>query len=459
MTINNTIFENNHVETSASAIRNGQYATCILTNNIFKNNWGNEYNNTIDSNQGILYLSNNTINTKRAEIYNYPGIEFGKITSKVTATVLNNMTLPTSFEDEVVLSVVIRDDNGNLIELPFGVYFKINNNTEEVSAEFDGKTGSYTWDYIIREDGLVTVSIECESFDDLTIETATYNVTAIDVNVVNISSASYGDTVNIVVNVSQEGIGLNGTVSVNINNNKYNATIVNGSGTIEIPNLNAGSYSSAMVFTGKEFEYPISKEVSFNVLKDKSILTAKDSSYVINYGGKYSVTLKDVEGNAIVGKTVTFTLNGKNIGSAVTGSNGAATITLTAKTLKTAKAGKKNLVIKFESVNYYVVSKTVKITVNKEKTKITAKNKKFKKSKKIKKYAILLKNSKGKAISKQKVTLKVNGKNYIAKTNAKGKAIFKIKKLNKKGKFSAKITFKGNSYYNKAVKKIKLNIK
>jgi hypothetical protein len=170
-------------------------------------------------------------------------------------------------------------------------------------------------------------------------------------------------------------------------------------------------------------------------------------------------TLKDADGKVLSGKKVTFTLNGKNIGSATTNAKGVATITLTAKILKAAKAGKKNLVIKFTDSNYNTASKTVKITINKEKTKLVAKNKKFKRSVKVKKYTIALKNSKGKAINKVKVILKVKGKKYTAKTNKKGKVTFKIKKLTKKGKFNAKITFKGSKYYVKATKKVKITIK
>jgi hypothetical protein len=78
---------------------------------------------------------------------------------------------------------------------------------------------------------------------------------------------------------------------------------------------------------------------------------------------------------------------------------------------------------------------------------------------KTKKYAATLKNSKGKAIKKVRVTLKVKGKTFVAKTNNKGKATFKIKNLTKKGKYSAVVTYKGNNYYNKSTKKVKFVIK
>lgn len=55
--------------------------------------------------------------------------------------------------------------------------------------------------------------------------------------------------------------------------------------------------------------------------------------------------------------------------------------------------------------------------------------------------------------------MKVKGKKYAVKTNSKGKATFKIKSLKKKGKFTAAITFKGNAYYNKVIKKVKIIVK
>lgn len=105
-------------------------------------------------------------------------------------------------------------------------------------------------------------------------------------------------------------------------------------------------------------------------------------------------------------------------------------------------------------------SKTVPATnkIVKKSTKITAKKATFKKSKKVKKYTITLKSGKN-PIKKVKVYLKVKGKTYKATTNAKGKATFKITKLNKKGTYKAKITFKGNKNYKSAGKTIKIKVK
>ena len=96
--------------------------------------------------------------------------------------------------------------------------------------------------------------------------------------------------------------------------------------------------------------------------------------------------------------------------------------------------------------------------VVKKASKITAKKMTFKAKKKVKKYSITLKSGKT-PLKKVQVTIKVGKKTYKAKTNAKGKATFKINKLTKKGKYTAVIKFKGNKTYKAATKKVKITVK
>ena len=99
---------------------------------------------------------------------------------------------------------------------------------------------------------------------------------------------------------------------------------------------------------------------------------------------------------------------------------------------------------------------TTKVT--KKATKITAKKATFKAKKKTKKYTIILKAGK-KAISKVKVTIKVGKKTYTATTNKKGKATFNLKKLTKKGKYTAVIKCAGNKNYKASNAKVKITVK
>ncbi|WP_405264808.1 Ig-like domain repeat protein [Methanobrevibacter sp.] len=264
----------------------------------------------------------------------------------------------------------------------------------------------------------------------------------------------YGKTVKIIVTLISDSAAINnGTVSVILNNTTYKSDVRNSTATIEIPNLNAGNYDLNMTYTGDSTYNNYTEKYNLIITKQDVEITGKAKSYVINYGGKYSVTVKGLAGAKVI-----FRLSNKVILTAITDKNGIASITFTPKMLKTAKAGKKNLLITLDDANYRAAA-SYKITINKEKTKMTAKAKAFKRTVKTKKYTITLKNSKGKAVKKVKVTLKVNGKTYKATTNAKGKATFKITKLTKRGKFTAKINFKENAYYKASSKKVKITIR
>lgn len=285
--------------------------------------------------------------------------------------------------------------------------------------------------------------------------------------VINVTNCTYGDSIQIKANVTSNGSALNeGRIFIIVNGKKYSADVTNGTATIDAPKIAAGTYSVNLTYEGNYLADNVSAK--FEVSIATAVITAKNIAYVINYGGKYSAVIKDTNGKAVVGEKVTFTLNGKSIGSAVTDKNGVASIQLTPAILKAAKAGKKNLVIKLVSSNYNPVSKTVKVTINKEKTKILKAKKtyKFKKSKKAKNIKVTLKNSKNKVMKKVKVTIKLSGKKIkgkktvTAKTNKKGVVTFKLgKKLTKKTKVKYTITFKGNAYYNKVVKKGKIIVK
>ena len=273
-----------------------------------------------------------------------------------------------------------------------------------------------------------------------------------------VSDAVYGDLVSITLNVISGDTAIDhGFVSCEINGKLFSADVGDGKASLNLAKLGAGNYNVFIVYNGEDY-VKAKEECNFTIYKNNAVITAKKTSFVINYAKKYSITLKDAQNRLLGGEKVTFMLNGKTIGSAITNAKGVATIKITSKMLKNAKAGTKKLVVKL-SGNFNTAGKTVKVKINKEKTKISAKKKTFKASLKTKKFTVSLKNSKGKAVKKVKVTLKVKGKTYKAKTNSKGKATFKITKLIKKGKFNGVIKFKTNSYYKAATKKVKLTIR
>ncbi|WP_407391277.1 right-handed parallel beta-helix repeat-containing protein [Methanobrevibacter sp.] len=186
-------------------------------------------------------------------------------------------------------------------------------------------------------------------------------------------------------------------------------------------------------------------------------LSGKTSEYLLaaEKGISYEITLTDSQGNALKNRDILVSFNNVNQ-TVTTDENGTASVLLTA-----TATGSQILTVTFAGDDSYspVANNETAITISQEKSKITAKKATFKAKKKTKKYTIKLKSASGKAIAKVKVYIKVKGKTYKAKTNAKGKATFKITKLTKKGKHNAKITFKGNKYYKGKTAKVKITVK
>ena len=190
------------------------------------------------------------------------------------------------------------------------------------------------------------------------------------------------------------------------------------------------------------------------VTKIKTKLKISNKSFTITKTKKLTATLKDEKGNAVANAFLTFKVNGKEY-YGKTNAKGVATVTVTLKKAKTFKYK-----VTFDGKdNYDVSSASANVKVLKEKSvmKITKKAS-YKAKAKTKTVKVTLKSASKKAIKKVKVTLKIKGKTYKAKTTAKGVAIFKIK-VTKKGTYKTKVKFAGSSYYKAITKTIKIKIK
>ena len=232
-----------------------------------------------------------------------------------------------------------------------------------------------------------------------------------------------------------------------------NAVVTVKDNIISVSALDVGTYTLVITAIPDENHTETSLAAKVTVNKAKTQLVANGITTTYKANKKLVITLKDNRGNPISGAKVIVNLKG--VKTFTTNNNGQ------------IKVATKGLVPKkyTATITYNVdnnllkATKSVKVVVKKAKSKITAKKKTFKAAVKTKKYTVTLKDNKGKAIKKAKLTLKVNGKTYKAKTNKKGKATFKIKKLTKSGKYKATIKFAGNKLYRQASKKVKIVVK
>jgi len=177
-------------------------------------------------------------------------------------------------------------------------------------------------------------------------------------------------------------------------------------------------------------------------------------------GSNFTFRLVDSQGKALANKQLYIGYNGVTL-NRTTDENGYASVQINLK-----NAGLYTFVIVFLGDSDYNASMAVhKVTINKKTTSISAGAKTFKASAKTKKYTVTLKTIKGASIdgktylaAGKKVTLKINGKTYTAKTNAKGQATFSLK-ITKKGIFTTKISFDGDVTYEASSKSVKITIK
>ena len=244
-----------------------------------------------------------------------------------------------------------------------------------------------------------------------------------------------------------------------INGKERVINIVNSQAAIIITNLNAGLNNLTLFYGGNDKYYNKSIEniVEVNKLSTKLVfknMTVKSVDTKIDgkIGQYFSFTLKDVNGKVLDNKKVQIKLNGV-IYNLKTDKNGIAKLQINLKAVKTY-----TVYMSFAGDgNYEKVSASAKITVKKQSFKLYTSNKSYKLKAKTKKLTATLKSSKGKYVKGKKITFKVNGKTYSAKTNSKGVATVKVN-LNKKKTYKFTVKYAGDSTVNAITKSAKIRI-
>ena len=316
-------------------------------------------------------------------------------------------------------------NNESVVKIVNGTFVAVGEGSAVITVSFNG-----TERYVAAENKTIAVTV---SLNDamVIVDNSTLDLRVGDTHAINATTVPAGLNVTYIPdNSGVVSVDENGTVTA----------LKEGKAVIIVKIAANGVYAEN------------STEIVVSVSKVPTEIAAADVSTVYNVDKYLTVTLKDENGNPISGVNVAVDLNGAK--TYTTDDNGQVKVS-------TKGLAPKAYVAKITfggDAKYANSSKDVKVTVKKATPKIVAKSKTFKTTTKTKKYAITLKDNTGKAIKKAKVTLKVKGKTYKATTNSKGKATFKIKKLNKVGTFKAVVKYNGNKYYNKVSKKVKIKV-
>ncbi|WP_458453817.1 DUF3344 domain-containing protein, partial [Methanobrevibacter sp.] len=228
---------------------------------------------------------------------------------------------------------------------------------------------------------------------------------------INVPTDSKSPTFSI--NLPSEATG-NFTVSVD-GNVVETKQLADGKASITVSDLSSGKHDVVISYSGDDKYAPITQNttVSIPALVVK-LSNNKNINMLYTAGTKYVVRVT-LDGKAVVGKAVTFNINGKKV-TVNTNKNGDASVKINLP----PKAKKYTVTATYGG-------KTVKNTV-KVNSIIKAKNLKIKKSKKVVKIKVSLKKVNKKYLKGKVLKLKIKGKTLKAKTNKKGVATFKVKK-------------------------------
>lgn len=173
--------------------------------------------------------------------------------------------------------------------------------------------------------------------------------------------------------------------------------------------------------------------------------------------GTLVISLKDANGNPLVGKYVTAVF-GNYAYSGWTNAKGRIYVT----PLKSLAVGKYYPTLTFAGdENYTDSTGTAKIVVCKATPKFTYTAKvTYKRTSWKKKYTVTLRTDLGYKMKNAYVVLKVNNVKYKGYTNSKGQFTFNLKKLTKKGYYIGYLQYGGDKYcYNALKLKVKITVK
>lgn len=218
-------------------------------------------------------------------------------------------------------------------------------------------------------------------------------------------------------NINSHSVSINfpsdatGRVLFDVDEKSYYSNIKNGVASLDISSLDSGVRKISWKYVGDGNYSEMSGEISINIPPKSKITNNRNRVVYYTDGSVYKVRIWD-NGNVVgEGKVVSFNINGKTVTSK-TDKNGYASFKIT------------QIPKKYTIITQYGDAE-VKNTVTVKKV-LFAKNISKKKAKKIK-YAATVKGKK--AFKGKKVTFKVNGKKYVAKTNKKGVATVYLKNL------------------------------
>ncbi|WP_298502357.1 hypothetical protein [uncultured Methanobrevibacter sp.] len=344
--------------------------------------------------------------------------------------------------------------------MPGNLVFILPNGTQ-INATYGGN-GTWWAQHTFDKCAVYTIGADYVGIDNVTVRNATVTVLK--------ALSKFSDVVIFTDNVTMTLCDVNGNPISGANvtytiNGVSNATVSDDKGSFVIPAESGAEifvdYAGSDDYAGSNITIKLTSQI-----RQSTVIVGENfTQYAVDYyagerGQNFTVQLKDADGNVLANKTVLIGYNGKTL-ERTTDENGYASVQINLK-----DKNRLTFAVTFLGDEEYNATMSVYlITIEQKPVTISASAKTYKATAKTKKYTVTLKTIKGASAdgktyfkSGKKVTMKLNGKTYTAKTNAKGQATFSLK-ITKKGKHTAVIKYAGDSTYKSASKKVKITIK
>ena len=360
--------------------------------------------------------------------------------SNTTITVNDLTTYPSSNE---YLTATLTDVTGKAISNAV-LTFSINSKSSNVTTDDNGqakikiyeKEGNYVVNVVYNGDEDYAAS---SAQAKVTVKKESTKIIASNVNMIPKMAENYVITL-------KDGNGkaiANQKITIKVNGKTYNKKTNNkGQVTLKLKFTKEKSYKVNINFAGNN-QYKASKKTCTIKVKYSS-KTAKLTVPKVTIPPKtsktYTVTLKNADGKGIAKQKLTVKVNGKTYNKK-TNNKGQVSIKVKFSKLKTYKV---KAVYKGSKI-YKKTSATGSIKVAKTATKLTA-PKVSVTPKTTHAYTVTLKTSAGKALSKQKVIVKVNSKTYTKTTNSKGQITLNLNFATEKT-YPVTVNYKGTAVY------------
>ena len=363
----------------------------------------------------VIYRSNSKDHTVTAKL-DFEELELNFETADIDVSV----------EDILIgqyanITVTLPDNSNGIVNVV------VNNKTYTVNVT-DSSSVNITVDEILNEGEYTVYATFKDEVNQVYGEASTnFTVSKIEdyqINIIAPSEAKVGDDVIITINLP---IDATGNLTIQVNDDKENLTIVNGTACLSLTLLKGGNYSVIVNYVGNDKYDANENSTSFTVSK----LETNNTDEVLNITTPIGTTTPTFSINLPADATgnLTVSVDGKNYTQTLV--NGSATVNVPA-----LSAGNHNIVITYSGDDKYapIIKNT---TINIPKPKLAANDVTIYYNSGYK-YKIRV-TLNGVAVKGKKVTIKFNKKTYTLITDKNGYAILKIDA--KPGKYTITVTY------------------